>query len=74
MPFALALPKSQTAQEFEMATRSAQWEEGKAAKRSGATDADDPYEVGSQQSADWLSGFTFDEPTENVDRPEPGEG
>lgn len=57
-----------------MATRSAQWEEGKAAKRSGADYTADPYEVGSQQSADWLEGFTFDEREQNVDRPEPGEG
>lgn len=70
----MALPNGETTQEFEMATRSAQWDEGKAAKRSGATDSDNPYEAGSQQSADWLSGFTFDEPEQNVDRPEPGEG
>ena len=57
-----------------MATWSAQWEEGKAAKRSGADYTADPYEVGSQQSADWLEGFTFDEREQNVDRPEPGEG
>ena len=57
-----------------MANRSPQWEEGKAAKLSGASYSADPYEVGSQQSADWLAGFTFDEQEQNVDRPEPGEG
>lgn len=57
-----------------MAKRSPQWEEGKAAKLSGASYSADPYEVGSQQSADWLAGFTFDEQEQNVDRPEPGEG
>jgi len=57
-----------------MATRSAQWEEGKAAKLSGANDSADPYEAGSQQSADWLAGFTFDEADQNSDRPQPGEG
>ncbi|MFC6792188.1 hypothetical protein ACFQE0_22990 [Methylobacterium komagatae] len=57
-----------------MATRSVQWEEGRAAKLSGASYSTDPYEAGSQQSADWLAGFTFDEAEQNTDRPQPGEG
>jgi len=69
----LPCPKARI-QEFPMSTRSTQWEEGRAAKRSGATVSADPYEVGSQQSVDWLEGFTADEPEQNVDRPEPGEG
>lgn len=73
-PFAFALPEGPQTQEFLMATRSKHWEEGRAAKRSGATASADPYEVGSQQSADWLEGFTADEPEQNIDRPEPGEG
>ena len=56
-----------------MATHSAQWQEGMAAKRAGQLSRDNPYVVGSQQSADWLDGFTCDEPEQNVDRPEPGE-
>ncbi|MCJ2089739.1 hypothetical protein MKK88_27680 [Methylobacterium sp. E-005] len=72
--FAFARPEGQQTQEFFMSSRSSQWEEGRAAKLSGATASADPYEVGSQQSADWLEGFTVDEPEQNIDRPEPGEG
>ncbi len=57
-----------------MATHSAQWEEGKAAKKAGQPYTADPYPAGSQRSADWLAGFTDDEPEQNVDRPQPGEG
>ena len=57
-----------------MATHSAQWQEGMAAKKAGHLSRDNPYVVGSQQKADWLDGFTCDEPEQNVDRPEPGEG
>ncbi|WP_243930479.1 hypothetical protein [Methylobacterium sp. J-076] len=60
--------------EVVMASRSAEWEEGKAAKQSGASYTADPYRAGSQESADWLAGFTFDEKEQNVDHPVPGEG
>ena len=42
-----------------MATRSAQWEEGKAAKKSGVPYTADPYRAGSQESAEWLAGYTY---------------
>lgn len=45
-------------------------EEGKAAKRAGQTDAVNPYPAGSQNSADWLEGYTFDEAEQNTDRHE----
>jgi hypothetical protein len=35
--------------------------EGKAAKAAGKTYSDDPYRAGSQDSADWLAGYTADE-------------
>jgi hypothetical protein len=57
-----------------MATNSAQWNEGKSAKQAGQSDETNPYRAGSQESADWLEGFTFDEREQNVDRPEPDEG
>jgi hypothetical protein len=57
-----------------MASQSTQWEEGKAAKGAGRSVNANPYRPGSQESADWLAGFTVDEPEQNVDRPEPGEG
>ncbi|GJE28856.1 hypothetical protein [Methylobacterium organophilum] len=38
------------------------FEEGRAAKAAGLTYQDDPYRAGSQDSADWLAGFTADEP------------
>lgn len=57
-----------------MSTHSKQWDEGKAAKRSGQPYTADPYPAGSQESADWLAGFTDDEAEQNVDRPVPGEG
>ncbi|WP_018260716.1 hypothetical protein [Methylobacterium sp. WSM2598] len=37
------------------------FDEGKAAKAAGKTYSDDPYRAGSQDSADWLAGFTADE-------------
>jgi hypothetical protein len=48
--------------------------QGKDAKHRGKHIQDNPYRAGSQASADWLEGFTYDEPEQNVDRPEPGEG
>ncbi len=60
--------------EVNMAARSAEWEEGKVAKQSGAPYTADPYRAGSQESADWLAGYTHDEREQNVDSPEPGEG
>jgi ribosome modulation factor len=57
-----------------MATNSAHWNEGKSAKQAGQSDEANPYRAGSQESADWLEGYTFDEREQNVDRPEPDEG
>lgn len=42
-------------------------EEGKAAKLAGKPDSENPYPAGSQRSADWLEGYTFDETEQNVD-------
>lgn len=53
-------------------TASQPWNEGKAARRAGQPDTANPYEAGSQESADWLDGYTSGEPEQNVDRPEPG--
>jgi hypothetical protein len=44
-------------------------EEGKAAKMAGLPDSANPYPAGSQNSADWLEGYTFDEVEQNIDRP-----
>ncbi|KAB1070115.1 hypothetical protein [Methylobacterium planeticum] len=49
-------------------------EEGKAAKAAGLPLSTDPYPAGSQNSADWLSGYTAGEPEQNVDQPEGDEG
>lgn len=57
-----------------MGTDSPQWREGVAAKKAGKLSNANPYEAGSQESADWLEGFTVDQPEQNVDHPEPGEG
>lgn len=38
------------------------YNEGKAAKAAGQPDTDNPYEAGSQESLDWLEGYTADEP------------
>lgn len=45
-------------------------EEGKAAKRAGQPDSANPYPAGSQNSADWLEGYTFDEAEQNTNRDE----
>ena len=37
------------------------FEEGRAAKAAGKPYTDDPYRAGSQDSADWLAGYTADE-------------
>lgn len=37
------------------------FEEGRAAKAAGRPHTDDPYRAGSQDSADWLAGYTADE-------------
>lgn len=57
-----------------MTARSAEWEEGKLAKKSGIPYTADPYRAGSQESADWFAGYTFDEQEQNVDYPVLGEG
>jgi len=36
-------------------------DQGRAAKTRGEPMSANPYEVGSQESLDWLEGFTFDE-------------
>jgi len=36
-------------------------EEGKAAKQAGRSMDDNPYPAGSQNGADWLEGYTYDE-------------
>lgn len=38
------------------------FEEGKSAKAMGKPDSANPYEAGSQESLDWLEGYTADEP------------
>lgn len=45
-------------------------EEGRAAKAAGQPDEANPYPAGSQNSADWLEGYTVDEPEQNTDRAE----
>ena len=57
-----------------MAPSSAEWEEGKVAKKSGIPYTADPYRAGSQESADWFAGYIFVEQEQNVDRPVPGQG
>lgn len=47
-------------------------DEGKAAKIAGQSDSANPYPAGSQHSADWLEGYTYDETEQNVDRDESG--
>ncbi|WP_165700230.1 MULTISPECIES: hypothetical protein [unclassified Methylobacterium] len=41
--------------------------EGKVAKGAGKPADANPYPAGSQESADWLEGYTFDEAEMNVD-------
>ncbi|WP_194075105.1 hypothetical protein [Methylobacterium durans] len=49
-------------------------QDGKAAKLAGLPVSANPYRAGSQDSADWLAGYVFDEEEQNVDRPEADEG
>lgn len=49
-------------------------EEGKSAKIAGEPYTANPYPAGSQESADWLEGYTYDEAELNVDRPQGSEG
>ena len=49
-------------------------DEGKTAKVKGRSMEANPYPAGSQESADWLEGFTYDEAEMNVDHPQGDEG
>ena len=40
---------------------SSPYDEGKAAKAAGKPDSENPYRAGSQESLDWLEGYTADE-------------
>jgi hypothetical protein len=46
--------------------------EGKSAKIAGEPHLANPYPAGSQESADWLEGYTYDEAEMNVDTDEDG--
>ena len=50
------------------------WLAGRAAKDAGEASSANPYPTGSQNSADWLEGYTNGEAEQNQDRPERGEG
>lgn len=45
------------------------WLEGNAAKAAGQPSAVNPYPAGSQESADWLEGYTSAEEQESADAP-----
>ncbi len=45
-------------------------EEGKAAKIAGQPDTANPYPAGSQNSADWLEGYTAGEPEPSAAGPD----
>lgn len=47
-------------------------EQGKVAKISGHPLTANPYPAGSQESADWLEGYTYDEAELNIDTEEDG--
>lgn len=47
--------------------------EGKAAKVAAKSMEANPYPAGSQESADWLAGYTFNEAEQNVDHDEPSD-
>lgn len=47
-------------------------EQGKAAKIKGEPLSANPYPAGSQDSADWLEGYTYDEVEQNIDTEEDG--
>lgn len=38
------------------------YDEGRAAKAADKPDSENPYRAGSQESLDWLEGYTADEP------------
>ncbi|MBB5764598.1 hypothetical protein ABEV34_14555 [Methylorubrum rhodesianum] len=46
------------------------FEEGKAAKAMGQPDSANPYEAGSQESLDWLEGYTDGEPEPSAAGPD----
>jgi hypothetical protein len=48
------------------------YDEGRAAKAQGQPDSANPYEAGSQQSLDWLEGFTAGEPEPSATGPDNG--
>ena len=47
-------------------------EQGKAAKIKGEPVSANPYPAGSQDSAGWLEGYTYDEAEQNIDTEEDG--
>ncbi|MDR7037492.1 MULTISPECIES: ribosome modulation factor [Methylobacterium] len=49
-------------------------QDGRAAKLAGKPVSANPYRAGSQDSADWLAGYVFDEEEQNIDRPTVEEG
>jgi hypothetical protein len=49
------------------------WLEGNAAKAAGQPSTANPYPAGSQESADWLEGYTTAELQESLDGPASGE-
>ena len=49
------------------------WLEGSAAKAEGQPVSANPYPAGSQESADWLEGYTTIEAEQLVASPDPGE-
>ena len=49
------------------------WLEGSAAKAEGQPSSADPYPAGSQESADWLEGYTTAEAEQLIASPDAGE-
>ncbi|WP_407519911.1 hypothetical protein [Methylobacterium oryzisoli] len=49
------------------------FEEGRAARAAGRPHTDDPYRAGSQDSADWLAGYTADEADADGEEARPAE-
>jgi hypothetical protein len=49
------------------------WLEGSAARADGQPVSVNPYPAGSQESADWLEGYTTIEAEQLVASPDPGE-
>ena len=48
------------------------FEEGRAAKAKGQPDSANPYRAGSQDSLDWLEGYTAGEPEPSAAGPDNG--